>query len=283
MTGQTRAVPMEGAHNRAAPNDRSTPMKLATWNVNSLSIRLPHLLAWLAEAQPDAVVLQETKLVDAKFPHAELKEAGWHAEFFGQKTYNGVALISRLQATDIVRNIPGHADEQARVIAGTVGGVRIVGGYFPNGQAPGSDKFAYKMAWLDALKNWLATELAAHPKLVLMGDFNIAPEDRDVHDPVLWYGQIHCTAEERAHFRGLVGLGLHDAFRLLEQPPKLWSWWDYRNLAFRKNQGLRIDHILVSEPLRAGVRACTIDKAQRKLERPSDHAPVLVEIELPAA
>ena len=247
-------------------------MKLATWNVNSLAIRLPHLLAWLAEAQPDAVVLQETKLVDEKFPHAQLKEAGWHVEFFGQKTYNGVALVSKLPATDIVRNIPGHADEQARVIAGTIpgknGDVRIVGGYFPNGQAPGSDKFAYKMGWL-----------AAHPKLVLMGDFNIAPEDRDVHDPVLWYGQIHCTPEERAHFQALVGLGLHDAFRLLEQAPKQWSWWDYRNLAFRKNQGLRIDHILVSEPLRAGVKACTIDKAQRKLERPSDHAPVMVDIE----
>ena len=258
-------------------------MKLATWNVNSLGIRLPHLLAWLAETQPDAVVLQETKLVDEKFPHAELKEAGWHVEFFGQKTYNGVALVSKQPATAIVRNIPGHADEQARVIAGTIGDVRIVGGYFPNEQTPGSKKFAYKMAWLDALKAWLATELAAHPKLVLMGDFNIAPEDRDVHDPVLWAGQIHCTDEERTHFRGLCGLGLHDAFRLLEQPPKLWSWWDYRNLAFRKNQGLRIDHILVSEPLRAGVRACTIDKAQRKLERPSDHAPVIVEIELPAA
>jgi exodeoxyribonuclease-3 len=259
-------------------------MKLATWNVNSLGIRLPHLLAWLAETQPDAVVLQETKLVDEKFPHAALKDAGWHSEFFGQKTYNGVALISKLPATDIVRNIPGHADPQARVIAGTVhgesGDVRIVGGYFPNGQAPGSEKFAYKMGWLAALKDWLATELAAHPKLVLMGDFNIAPEDRDVHDPVLWYGQIHCTPEERGHFQALVGLGLHDAFRLLDQPPKSWSWWDYRNLAFRKNQGLRIDHILVSEPLRAGVRGCTIDKAQRKLERPSDHAPVTVEIEL---
>jgi exodeoxyribonuclease III len=157
--------------------------------------------------------------------------------------------------------------------------VRIVGGYFPNGQAPGSDKFAYKMGWLAALKDWLATELATHPKLVLMGDFNIAPEDRDVHDPVLWAGQIHCTDEERGHFQALCGLGLHDAFRLLDQPPKSWSWWDYRNLAFRKNQGLRIDHILVSEPLRAGVRACTIDKAQRKLERPSDHAPVTVELE----
>ncbi len=255
-------------------------MKLATWNVNSLGIRLPHLLAWLAQAQPDAVVLQETKLVDAKFPHAELKEAGWHVEFFGQKTYNGVALISKLPATDIVRNIPGHDDAQARVIAGTIGDVRIIGGYFPNGQAPDSDKFVYKMAWLTALEAWVAKELAAHPKLVLMGDFNITPEDRDVHDPVLWYGQIHCTPQERGHFKSLLALGLHDAFRLLEQPPKSWSWWDYRNLAFRKNQGLRIDIILVSEPLRAGVKACTIDKAQRKLERPSDHAPVMVEIEM---
>jgi exodeoxyribonuclease-3 len=208
-----------------------------------------------------------------------LLEAGYRSAYSGQKTYNGVALLSKLPATDIVRNIPGHADEQARVIAGTLGDVRIVGGYFPNGQAPGSDKFAYKMGWLTALRDWLAAELATHPKLVLMGDFNIAPEDRDVHDPVLWAGQIHCTDEERAHFKALCGLGLHDAFRLLDQPPKSWSWWDYRNLAFRKNQGLRIDHILVSEPLRAAVRACTIDKAQRKLERPSDHAPVTVELE----
>ncbi|HEX7639965.1 MAG TPA: exodeoxyribonuclease III [Burkholderiaceae bacterium] len=255
-------------------------MKLATWNVNSLSVRLPHLLDWLAATQPDAVVLQETKLVDEKFPHAELKAAGWSAEFFGQKTYNGVALLSREPATDIVRNIPGHADEQARVIAGTVAGVRIVGGYFPNGQAPGSEKFAYKMAWLEALHGWLEKELAQHPKLALMGDFNIAPEDRDVHDPALWAGQIHCTDEERGHFRALCGLGLHDAFRLFEQAPKLWSWWDYRNLAFRRNQGLRIDHILVSEGLRGAVRACSIDKAPRTLERPSDHAPVIAEIEL---
>jgi exodeoxyribonuclease III len=255
-------------------------MKLATWNVNSLAVRLPHLLDWLASAQPDAVVLQETKLVDEKFPHAELKEAGWHAEFFGQKTYNGVALLSRTPATDIVRNIPGFADEQARVIAGTVDGVRVVGAYFPNGQAPGSEKFAYKMGWLGALHDWLKTEIAAHPKLALMGDFNIAPEDRDVHDPVLWAGQIHCTDEERAHFQALVGLGLHDAFRLFDQPPKLWSWWDYRNLAFRKNQGLRIDHILVTDALRGGVKKVEIDKARRKLERPSDHAPVLAEIDV---
>ncbi|EHR70315.1 exodeoxyribonuclease III [Burkholderiales bacterium JOSHI_001] len=255
-------------------------MKLATWNVNSLNVRLPHLLDWLATQQPDALVLQETKLTDDKFPQAELAAAGWQAVWFGQKTYNGVALLTRAgTAVDgVVKNIPGFADEQARVIAGSVNGLRVVGGYFPNGQAPDSDKFVYKMKWLQALQDWLATELQQHEQLVLMGDFNIAPEDRDVYDPVAWAGQIHCTPEERAHFQALLGLGLVDAFRLFEQPPKSWSWWDYRNLAFRKNQGLRIDHILVSAALKGRVQACVIDKAPRKLERPSDHAPVVVEI-----
>jgi exodeoxyribonuclease III len=254
-------------------------LKLATWNVNSLAVRLPQLLAWL-EANPlDALVLQETKLTDDKFPHAELQAAGWRALAFGQKTYNGVALLTPLAApepTDPVRNIPGFDDEMARVITGTVAGIRVVGGYFPNGQAPDSDKFTYKMRWLEALRDWLITELKAHEQLVLMGDFNIAPEDRDVYDPVAWAGQIHCTPEEREHFRQLVALGLADAFRLFEQPPKSWSWWDYRNLAFRKNQGLRIDHVLVSAALKPRVQACVIDKAPRRNERPSDHAPVLV-------
>jgi exodeoxyribonuclease III len=253
--------------------------KLATWNVNSLAVRLPQLLDWLALQQPDAIVLQETKLTDDKFPHAEIEAAGYAVQWFGQKTYNGVALLSKAPATDVVRNIPGFADESARAIAGTVGDLRIVGAYFPNGQAPGSEKFEYKMQWLRALRDWLREELAAHPKLVLMGDFNIAPEDRDVHDPVLWAGQIHCTDEERGHFRALCGLGLVDAFRLFEQPPKSWSWWDYRNLAFRKNQGLRIDIILVSEALRAAVRESGIDKLPRKNERPSDHAPVWVRLD----
>ncbi|MFO1339298.1 MAG: exodeoxyribonuclease III [Burkholderiaceae bacterium] len=254
-------------------------MKLATWNVNSLAVRLPQLLDWLAANPVDALVLQETKLTDDKFPAAEIEAAGYHAVFHGQKTYNGVALLSRQTPAEVVvKNIPGFGDDQARVIAGTVVGVRVVGGYFPNGQAPGTDKFAYKMRWLDALREWLRAELATHPKLVLMGDFNIAPEDRDVYDPVAWAGQIHCTDEERAHFKALIGLGLHDAFRLFEQPPKSWSWWDYRNLAFRKNQGLRIDHILVSDALKAGVSACVIDKLPRKNERPSDHAPVVVEL-----
>ena len=253
-------------------------MKLATWNVNSLGVRLPQLLDWLAAHQPDVMVLQETKLTDDKFPQAEIAAAGWHSLWFGQKTYNGVALLSRTEATDVVRNIPGFDDPQARVIAATVDDLRVVGAYFPNGQAPGSDKFAYKMAWQSALHDWLRDELARHPRLVLMGDYNVAPEDRDVHDPVAWAGQIHCTPEERAHFAALLGLGLVDAFRLFDQPPRAWSWWDYRNLAFRKNQGLRIDHILVSEALRSQVSACTIDKPTRKNERPSDHAPVVVEL-----
>lgn len=251
-------------------------MQFATWNVNSLAVRLPQLLDWLSAHPVDALVLQETKLTDDKFPQAEIEAAGYQVAFHGQKTYNGVALLSRGPATEITKNIPGLADEQARVIAGTVGNTRVIGAYFPNGQAPGSDKFAYKMQWLEALQAWVREELACHPQLVLMGDFNIAPEDRDVYDPVAWAGQIHCTPEERAHFQQLLGLGLSDAFRLFEQPPKSWSWWDYRNLAFRKNQGLRIDHILVSPALKPRVSACEIDKAPRKNERPSDHAPVIV-------
>uniref|UniRef100_E6PT70 Putative exodeoxyribonuclease III n=1 Tax=mine drainage metagenome TaxID=410659 RepID=E6PT70_9ZZZZ len=258
-------------------------MKIATWNVNSLSVRLPQVLDWLQAQQPDVLVLQETKQPDDKFPHAELLAAGWQAQSFGQRTYNGVALLSRAAAADVVRNIPGLDDAQARVIVGTVQGVRVVGAYFPNGQEPGSEKFAYKMAWLEALEAWLREELARHPQLVLMGDYNIAPEDRDVYDPEAWRGKIHCTDEERGHFRALLDLGLADAFRLFEQPPKSWSWWDYRNLAFRRNQGLRIDHILVSAALRASVASCAIDKAPRKNERPSDHAPVIAELNAPGS
>jgi exodeoxyribonuclease III len=253
-------------------------LKLATWNVNSLAVRLPQVLVWLAEHQPDAVCLQETKLTDDKFPHAELAAIGYRSECFGQKTYNGVALLTRDAVTEVVKNIPGFDDPQARVITGTVAGVRLIGAYVPNGQAPGTDKFDYKMRWLTALREWISTELSQHTKLVLVGDYNIAPEDRDVYDPIAWAGQILCTPEERSHFAGLVSLGLHDAFRLFEQPPKSWSWWDYRNLAFRKNQGLRIDHILVSDALKPSVSACVIDKLPRKNERPSDHAPVMVEL-----
>ena len=257
-------------------------MKIATWNVNSLAVRLPQLLDWLSLHQPDVLCLQETKLTDDKFPHAAIMAAGYQVQWFGQKTYNGVALISKSPATDVVRNIPGHDDPQARVIAATVdsplGRVRIIGVYIPNGQAVESEKFPYKLAWLSALRDWVQQQSAAHPQLALLGDYNIAPEDRDVYDPVLWAGQVLCTPEERAHFKGLLALGLHDSFRLFEQAPKSWSWWDYRNLAFRKNQGLRIDHILVSEALKSRVLSCVIDKPTRKNERPSDHAPVIVEL-----
>ena len=253
-------------------------MKLATWNVNSLGVRLPQVLEWLAAQQPDVLCLQETKLPDDKFTHAEFKAVGYESQWFGQKTYNGVALLSKMPADDVTRNIFGFDDEQTRVIAGSIDGVRVICAYFPNGQSPGSDKFAYKMKWLLALREWVALEMAKHPKLVLMGDFNIAPEDRDVCDPVAWAGQIHCTVEEREHFQALLGLGLHDAFRLFEQAPKLYSWWDYRMLAFRRNQGLRIDHILVSDALKPEVKSCSIDGLPRKNERPSDHAPVVVEI-----
>jgi len=251
-------------------------MKLATWNVNSLGVRLPQVLDWLGTHAVDALVLQETKLTDDKFPRAAIEAAGYQVAFFGQKTYNGVTLLSREVAQDVVRNIPGFADDMARVISGTVSGVRVIGAYFPNGQAPGSDKFAYKMRWLDALRDWVRAELAAYPRLVLMGDCNITFDDLDVWDPVGLAGTIHCTDEERAQLQGLIALGLHDAFRQFEQPAKSYSWWDYRDLGFRRNRGLRIDHILVSDALKPGLSACQIDRSPRKNERPSDHAPVWV-------
>ncbi len=251
-------------------------MQLATWNVNSLTVRLPQVLDWLATNPVDALVLQETKTTDDKFPHEAIEAAGYQVAFFGQKTYNGVALLSRTPITEVVKNIPGFEDDMARVIAGTVDGVRVIGAYFPNGQAPDSDKFVYKMRWLEALQNWLREELKQHPKLVLMGDFNITVDDRDVWDPVGLKDTIHCTVEERAHFQALIDLGTHDAFRLFEQPEKSYSWWDYREFAFRRNRGLRIDHILVSDALKDSVQACVIDKAPRKNERPSDHTPVVV-------
>ena len=253
--------------------------RIATWNVNSLGVRLPQVLDWLAANPVDALCLQELKLPDEKFPQAELAAAGYQAVWLGQKTYNGVAILSRSPVTDVVRNIPGFADEQSRVIAATLatpqGPLRVVNGYFVNGQEPGSDKFAYKMAWLTALHGWVRSELAQHANLVLLGDFNIAPEDRDSHDPEGLRETIHHTTEERAHFQALLDLGLHDAFRAFEQPPKSFSWWDYRMLGFQKNRGLRIDHILVSAALKARLQACAVDRAPRKWEKPSDHAPVV--------
>ena len=256
-------------------------MKLATWNINSLNVRLPQVLDWLAANPVDVLALQELKLTDDKFPFDAFTQAGYHAACFGQKTYNGVALLSRTPLTSVVRNIPGFADDMARVISADVGDLRVVGAYFPNGQEPGSDKFDYKMAWLKGLRDWLRGELAAHPKLVLMGDYNITFDDADVWDPVGLKDTIHCTEEERYQLRALIALGLHDAFRLFEQPEKSYSWWDYRDFAFRRNRGLRIDHILVSQALQPLVKACSIDKAPRKNERPSDHAPVIVELQTP--
>jgi len=254
-------------------------MKLATWNVNSLTVRLPQVLDWLAANPVDVLVLQELKMTDDKFPTDAFTQAGYHSHCFGQKTYNGVAILSRTPATHVVKNIPGFSDDLARVISADVGDLRVMGAYFPNGQEPGSDKFEYKMSWLKGLRDWVRAELLTHPKLVLMGDYNITFDDDDVWDPVGLKDTIHCTEEERYHLRALISLGLHDAYRLFPQPEKSYSWWDYRDFGFRRNRGLRIDHILVSDALKAGVTACVIDKAPRKNERPSDHAPVVVTLD----
>jgi exodeoxyribonuclease-3 len=319
-------------------------MKLATWNVNSLKVRLPHVLDWLAANPVDVLCLQESKQQDSDFPQAELLAAGYHAVFSGQKTYNGVAILSREPASDVQMGIPDFADEQKRVIAATFtsgsnakvkqggdeqttqtvppssqpspgGGrsnrplslrgrvrvgvplarpgvseeanavspmqserIRVVCVYVPNGQSVDSDKYQYKLAWLTALRDWLKQELTRYPKLVLLGDYNIAPEDRDVYDPIAWQGNVLVSEPERQQFKNMVRLGLHDSFRLFEQAEKSYSWWDYRMMAFRRNHGLRIDHILISESLVALCKSCVIDKAPRKLERPSDHAPVIVEL-----
>jgi exodeoxyribonuclease-3 len=259
-------------------------MKLATWNINSLTVRLPQVLAWLEANPVEVLALQELKLTDDKFPHEAFAQLGYSAQCFGQKTYNGVALLSRSPAQAVVKNIPGFDDDMARVISagfeldGAPDGIRVVGAYFPNGQEPGSDKFEYKLAWLDGLRAWLRAELLAHPKLVLLGDFNITFDDADVWDPEGMRDQIHCTDEERYHLQALIALGLVDAHRLFAQPPKSYSWWDYREMAFRRNRGMRIDHILVSQALKTRVNACQIDRTPRKNERPSDHAPVIVEI-----
>ncbi len=251
-------------------------MKIATWNVNSLKVRLPHVLDWLAANQPDVLCLQETKTEDPQFPIKELQDAGYHSVFAGQKTYNGVALLAREPMTHVQIGIPNFADDQRRVIAANVKGTRLVCVYVPNGQSVGSDKFEYKLKWLAALREWLRGELSQHPKLAVLGDYNVAPEDRDVYDPQAWLGNVLVSEPERAAFRALEELGLRDAFRLFEQPEKSYSWWDYRMMAFRRNMGLRIDHILVSPAVHC--TACAIDKAPRKQERPSDHTPVIAEI-----
>ena len=262
-------------------------MRIATWNVNSLTVRLPQVLDWLAGQSIDLLALQELKLEDAKFPHEAIQAAGYHAIWFGQRSYNGVAWISRLGAfEDVQRNIPGFTDGSARLLAASVAAppgappLRVICGYMPNGQAPGSEKFEYKLAWFRALRDYVREQLAVHPHLLLVGDYNITFDDRDVWDPVGMAGAIHCTEQERHQLRALLGLGLHDAFRLFEQPPKSYSWWDYRELGFRRNRGMRIDHILVSDALRAHLLGCRIDRTPRGNERPSDHAPVLVDLAL---
>jgi len=253
-------------------------LKFATWNVNSLNVRLPHVLDWLNATQPDVLCLQETKQEDSKFPYEALREIGYNAIHIGQKTYNGVAIVSRHSLAEVQQNIPAFEDDQQRVIAATIHDMRVVCAYIPNGQALDSDKYQYKLRWLNALQSWLKEELSRYPKLLLLGDYNIAPEDQDCHDPAAWVGQVLVSDPERAAFKQLLSLGLHDSFRLFEQPEKSFSWWDYRMAGFRRNLGMRIDHILVSEALKAQCAAAYIDKAPRKLERPSDHTPVVLEL-----
>jgi exodeoxyribonuclease-3 len=256
-------------------------MKIATWNVNSLRVRLPHLLDWLALHSPDAICLQETKCEDATFPAAALAAAGYRSIHHGQRAYNGVAILSKIEGCGVCRGIPEFIDEQSRVIAANVGDLRLVSIYVPNGQSVGSDKYAYKLRWFEALAAWLEGELAAHPRLAVLGDFNVAPEDRDVHDAAAWAGQVLFSDPEKAALRKLIDLGFVDSFRLFEQPERSFSWWDYRMMAFRRKMGLRIDHILLAPALAANCTSCTIDVEPRKLERPSDHAPVVCEIASP--
>jgi exodeoxyribonuclease-3 len=255
-------------------------MKIATWNVNSLTVRLPHVLDWLAAERPDALALQETKVTDEAFPVEAVAGAGYRATYSGQKTYNGVAVLTREPVTEVLRDVNGLDDPARRILGVTVGGVRLLNLYVVNGQEVGSEKYAYKLEWLRRVTEHVQTESATHPRLVVVGDFNIAPEDRDVHDAEAWREKILCSTPEREALQGMLGLGLVDAFRLFDQPERSFSWWDYRAAAFRRNLGLRIDLILVSEALRAHCTGCTIDKGPRKLERPSDHAPVVATFDL---
>ena len=255
-------------------------MKIATWNVNSLRARQQHVLDWLAANPVDALALQELKLQDEQFPRMEFEALGYQAALNGQKTYNGVAILSRRPLEDVERDIPSFDDPQKRVIAATVGGVRIVSLYVPNGQAVGTDKYAYKLRWLEALRAWLRVELARHPRMVVLGDFNVAPTDADVHDPVAWSGKILCSDLERAGFRGLLDAGFDDAFCLFPRPAEpAYTWWDYRAASLRRNLGLRIDHVLLSRDLSEKCLSLQIDMGPRRLDRPSDHAPVVVTLQ----
>jgi len=255
-------------------------MKLATWNVNSLKVRLPQVLDWLVKHRPEALCLQETKLEDANFPLQAIADAGYQVLYSGQKTYNGVAILSRNPASDAITAIPAFDDHQKRVLAATVDGVRVICVYVPNGESVESDKYQYKLKWLAALTAWLRDELQRFPRLAVLGDFNIAPEDRDVYDPRAWEGRVLFSQPERDTFRTLLDLGLKDSFRLFDQPEKSFTWWDYRMNAFRRKMGLRIDHILLSAALAKSCAACTVDVEPRKAERPSDHAPVVATLTL---
>lgn len=252
-------------------------LKIASWNVNSLNVRLPHVLAWCDVARPDILALQETKLTDDRFPADELLEAGYHSVYSGQKTYNGVAILSREPATDIVTDIDGLDDPQRRILGATIGDVRILDLYVVNGSEVGSEKFAYKMHWLEQVTKWIAAEMQRHDRLIVLGDFNIAPDDRDVHDPESWNGKILCSPQEREALQKILDLGLSDTFRQFEQEEKIWSWWDYRMAAFRRNMGLRIDLVLASAALAKVCSAAYVDKEPRRQERPSDHAPAIAE------
>ncbi len=265
---------------RAGTGEDDAIVKIASWNVNSLRVRLPQVLRWLEAEAPDLVGLQETKLPDERFPSAEFEAAGYYAIRSGQPTYNGVALLSRRPAEDPVTDLPGMDDPQRRVLAASCAGVRVWNLYVPNGQSVDSDQYAYKLSWLGRLTETLRAELERHPRLVVLGDFNIAPEDRDVYDPERWRGRVLCSGPERAAFAGLLALGLCDTFRRFEQPEGRFSWWDYRAAAFRRNLGLRIDHILASPELCRRCTAARVDPAPRGWERPSDHAPVIAEFDL---
>ena len=256
-------------------------MKIATWNVNSLRVRLEHVTDWLKQARPDVLGLQETKVTDELFPATAFEDLGYHVAYSGQPTYNGVAMVSRLPPADVVVDLDGFDDPARRVLCATYGDVRVFNLYVPNGQSVGSEKYDYKLAWLDALDAHLRQDLKRHAHVVAVGDFNIAPDDRDVHDPALWEGKILCSDRERAALGSLLEAGLKDAFRLFEQEEKSFSWWDYRAGAFRRNNGLRIDLILASDALSAACTGCSIDVAPRRLQRPSDHTPVVAEFALP--
>jgi exodeoxyribonuclease-3 len=255
-------------------------MLIATWNVNSLRVRLAHVLDWLRAVRPDVLAMQETKCSDAEFPAAAFVAAGYQGLSNGQKTYNGVATLSRVAAQQVVGELPGREDAQRRLLGATIDGVRVINVYVPNGERVGSDKYAYKLDWLARLRTLVAAELQRHARLVLLGDFNIAPEARDVYDPTAWEGQVLFSAPERAAFQQLLAAGMADSFRLFAQPEGVYSWWDYRMGAFRRNRGLRIDHVLLSPALREVCRGCRVDLAPRGLERPSDHAPVVAELAL---